>query len=159
MIMPAMGEVRLRKARVEDVPRLHRLINAYAERGLMLPRSLSVLYETLRDFTVAENDGHLAGAGALHIVWEDLAEIRALAVSPDYEGRGVGRRLVEELVREAEGMGIKRVFALTYQPGFFERCGFRQVPKESLPHKVWGECINCPKFPSCDEVALVRETE
>lgn len=138
-----------------DVREMHRLINAFAEKGLMLPRPLVLLYENLRDFYVAEEDGRIVGTAALHIVWEDLAEIRALAVAPGQEGRGIGSGLVRVLLDEAKNLGISRVFALTYQPGFFEKCGFKQVSKETLPHKVWGECINCPKFPSCDEVAVL----
>lgn len=148
-----------RKARMTDVKQIQHLINAYAEQGLMLPRPLAKIYEGLRDFMVAEEDGRVIGVGALHIVWEDLAEVRALAVAPGHERRGHGRALVQALVEEARALGIRRVFALTYQPGFFERCGFAVVSKESLPHKVWGECINCPKFPNCDEVAMLRTLE
>ncbi len=147
----------IRKARMGDVPEIQRLINSYAEQGLMLPRPLVMLYESLRDFMVAEEDGRIIGAGALHIVWEDLAEVRALAVAPDRERRGVGRSIVKRLLEEARALGINRVFALTYRPGFFEKCGFQVVSKELLPHKVWGECINCPKFPKCDEVAMLHE--
>ncbi len=144
-----------RKARMRDVPELQRLINSYAEKGLMLPRPLVMLYEGLRDFVVAEDGGEIVAVGALHIVWDDLAEIRALAVAPGKEGRGYGRGLVGVLLDEARDMGIGQVFALTYQPGFFEKCGFSVVSKDTLPHKVWGECINCPKFPKCDEVAVM----
>lgn len=144
-----------RKARIGDVATIQRLINSYAEKGLMLPRPLVSLYEGLRDFTVAEVEGELVGAGALHIAWEDLAEVRGLAVVPGYERRGIGRGLVQVLLDEARSLGIARVFALTYQPGFFEKCGFAVVDKEALPHKVWNECIHCPKFPSCDEVAMM----
>lgn len=148
-----------RKARMGDVPAMQQLINHYAAQGLMLPRSLVSLYESLRDFTIAEEEGRVIGVGALHIVWDDLAEVRALAVAPGHERRGHGRNLVHRLLEEARALGIGRVFALTYQPAFFARCGFRPVPKESLPHKVWGECIHCPKFPNCDEVAVVRELD
>lgn len=146
-----------RKARMSDVRAMQQLINRYAEKGLMLPRPLVMLYETLRDFTVAEVDGELVAAGALHIVWEDLAEVRALAVAPGWERRGIGRGLVRVLLEEARRLAVSRVFALTYQPAFFEKCGFCMVPKETLPQKVWGECINCPKFPQCDEVAVLIE--
>lgn len=144
-----------RKARISDVSTIQRLINSYAEKGLMLPRSLVSLYEGLRDFTVADLDGELIGAGALHIVWEDLAEVRGLAVVPGHELKGIGSGLVKVLLDEARSLGIARVFALTYQPGFFKKCGFVVVDKEALPHKVWNECIHCPKFPSCDEVAMM----
>jgi len=146
-----------RKARMGDVPEMQRLINHYAAQGLMLPRSLVSLYESLRDFTVAEEDGRIVGVGALHIVWDDLAEVRALAVAPGHERQGHGRAIVDHLLDEARALGIGRVFALTYQPEFFARCGFHPVAKESLPHKVWGECIHCPKFPNCDEVAMLKE--
>lgn len=146
-----------RKARIGDVPRMQQLINVNAEKGLMLPRPLAMLYEGLRDFVVAEEDGEIVALGALHIVWKDLAEVRALAVAPGRERRGYGRGIVNRLLEEARELGIGQVFALTYQPGFFEKCGFTVVDKNTLPHKVWGECINCPKFPNCDEVAVLRK--
>ena len=145
-----------RKARLEDVPTIQALINSYAEQGAMLPRSLSLIYENLRDFQVVEEEGQLIGVGALHILWDDLAELRAVAVKPPL-GRGVGRFLIESLLAEAREIGFHRVFALTNQPGFFEKVGFQVISKEQLPHKVWKECINCAKFPNCDEVALIRE--
>ncbi len=147
--------VNLRKAKMSDVESIHHLINDYAAKGLMLGRSRNMLYESLREFTVAEEDGAFAGTGALHIIWEDLAEIRALALEPDKTGRGMGRLLVRSLIDEAHALEIKTVFALTYQPAFFEKCGFRIVQKDDMPQKVWKECINCPKFPHCDEVAVV----
>lgn len=145
----------LRKARMSDVESIHRLINEYAGQGLMLGRSRNMLYENLREFTVVEEEGRFLGTGALHIIWEDLAEIRALALEPDCQRRGIGRRLVEALIEEARSLEIGTVFALTYQTEFFAKCGFRMVAKEDMPQKVWKECINCPKFPHCDEVAMV----
>ncbi|MGE5597891.1 MAG: N-acetyltransferase [Bacteroidota bacterium] len=145
----------LRKARMSDVESIHRLINEYAGQGLMLGRSRNMLYENLREFTVVEEEGRFLGTGALHIIWEDLAEIRALALEPDCQRRGIGRRLVEALIEEARSLEIGTVFALTYQTEFFAKCGFRTVAKEDMPQKVWKECINCPKFPHCDEVAMV----
>ncbi|MFZ5632768.1 MAG: N-acetyltransferase [Bacillota bacterium] len=144
----------IRKARMCDIEDVHRLITYFADGGLMLARSRSMLYEGVREITVAEDRGRLLGAGMLHIIWEDLAEIRALAVQPDMQKKGIGRRLVEAFLSEARELKIPRVFALTYQPGFFARCNFRIVPKESLSQKVWKECINCPKFPNCDEEAV-----
>lgn len=138
-----------------DIEGVHHLINYYADRGLMLARSRSLLYEGVREITVAEEKGRLLGTGMLHVIWEDLAEIRALAVQPDMQNIGIGRKLVEAFMAEARDLKIPRIFALTYQPGFFARCGFRAVPKESLSQKVWKECINCPKFPNCDEEAVV----
>lgn len=144
----------IRKARMCDIEGVHQLITHYADRGLMLARSRSMLYEGLREITVAEDRVRMLGAGMLHVIWEDLAEIRALAVQPDIQRSGIGRRLVDAFLAEAMDLKIPRVFALTYQPGFFARCNFKLVPKESLSQKVWKECINCPKFPSCDEEAV-----
>ncbi len=138
-----------------DIEGVHWLINYYADKGLMLARSRSLLYEGVREITVAEERGRLLGTGMLHVIWEDLAEIRALAVQPDLQKSGIGRKLVEAFMAEARDLKIPRIFALPYQPGFFVRCGFRAVPKESLSQKVWKECINCPKFPNCDEEAVV----
>jgi amino-acid N-acetyltransferase len=145
----------LRKATVKDVPTMARMINAFAGQGQMLPKSQHQLYQDIRDFVVAVSDERIVGCGALHVIWEDLAEVRSLAVAQDWQGRGLGRMIVETLLAEARSLGLPRVFALTYHQGFFERLGFRVVPRESLPHKIWGDCLNCPKFPNCDEVALV----
>lgn len=146
-----------RKARMGDVESLHELINHHADKGLMLPRSRNALYENLREFTLACDDGCVVGCGALHIIWESLAEVRSLAIRSEYAGKGLGKQIVSILLDEAHLLEIPRVFALTYQPGFFEKCGFRLVTKEELPQKVWKECINCPKFPDCDEVALLKD--
>jgi amino-acid N-acetyltransferase len=147
-------DVRIRKALVGDVPAMARLINGFAAREIMLPRSHYQFYQHLRDFSIAESDGQIIGCGALQIIWEDQSEIRSLAVLPEWQGHGVGRRLVETLLVEARELGLPGVFALTYRPGFFERMGFHVVTHESLPHKIWGDCLNCPKFPNCDEIAL-----
>lgn len=144
-----------RKAKITDVETIHSLISYYAEKGLMLARSRAMLYENLREFTVAEDKGRVVAAGSLHIIWEDLAEVRALAVAPAYCGKGIGRGLVQTFLSEAKELAIPKVFALTYQQAFFEKCGFRVVPKESLPQKVWKECVNCPKFPNCEEIAMI----
>lgn len=149
--------MKIRKARIDDMEAVHGLINYYAEQGLMLARPRSILYEAVREFTVAEEQGQIVGAGSLHIIWADLAEIRALAVDPRYTRRGIGRRLVQSFLEEARELGMPRVFALTYQAGFFVKCGFQPVLKEKLPQKVWKECINCPKFPNCEEEAVVIE--
>lgn len=146
-----------RKPTFKDVESIHKLINDYADKGLMLPRSRNVLYETLRDMIVAESNNIVVGVGALHLVWEELAEIRAMAIAPEVTKQGVGRDIVESLVVEARELGVKTLFTLTYQPGFFGKLGFSEVAKEELPHKVWKECINCPKFPNCDETAMVRK--
>lgn len=130
------------------------IINAYATQGLMLARSRHHLYQTLRDFLVAVEDDQIVGCGALSLIWEDLAEIRSLAVDPAWRGKGVGRAIVQALMQEARDLGLPQVFALTYQADFFRRLGFHEAPKENLPHKIWGDCLNCPKFPNCDETAM-----
>lgn len=146
-----------RKATFKDVEAMHKLVNDYAEKGLMLARSRNILYESLRDFILAEEDGEIVGAGALHLTWDELAEIRAMAVAPGRVKSGIGKNIVLQLMEEAKQLGVKRLFTLTYQPGFFAKLGFREIPKEELPHKVWKECINCAKFPNCDEIAMVCE--
>ena len=148
----------IRKATIHDVPDMQRLINEYADRGDLLPRSLNQLYEDLRDFIiVVEEDGRVLGTCALHINWGDLAEVKALVVDESLQGKGMGRELVEKCVEEARALGITRLFALTYKPGFFSRLGFHEVDKSQLPQKVWSECIHCVKFPNCGEVAMIRE--
>lgn len=143
-----------RKAKITDVEHIHALITYYAEQDLMLARSRTLLYESLREFTIVEDQNNVIGAGALNIVWNDLAEIRALTVAPAYARQGVGRRLIQTFVEEARELALPRIFVLTYQQEFFEKCGFQVVPKESLPQKVWKECVNCPKFPNCEELAM-----
>ncbi|MDD3653529.1 MAG: N-acetyltransferase [Desulfotomaculaceae bacterium] len=148
-----------RKAIITDVEPIHALITYYADRGLMLARPRFMLYESLREISIAEDQGLLTGAGALSIVWEDLAEIRALAIAPQYTGQGIGSRLVNMFIDEARELAIPRVFVLTYQQGFFEKHGFKVVSKETLPQKVWRECVNCPKFPNCEEIAMIIDTK
>ncbi|MEW8977707.1 MAG: N-acetyltransferase [Symbiobacterium sp.] len=149
--------MQFRKAVMADIPAVHEIINGYAAQGLMLRRPLLMLYESVRDFTVAvDDDGQVVGVAGLHIMWEDLAEIRSLAVRPGLTGKGVGRGLVEHLLEEARTLGLKRIFALTYQPGFFKKYGFQEVAKDRLPQKVWKECIYCDKFHNCDEIAMIR---
>jgi len=144
----------IRKAVIPDVREIHRLLLDYARDGLLLSRSLAELYESLRDFYVFEVDGKVVGTAALNICWEDLAELRSLAVHPDYNGRGAGRELVQACLDEARRLGIRRVFALTYKQAFFEKLGFTLIEKSQLPHKIWGDCMKCAKFPDCDEIAL-----
>lgn len=145
-----------RKAKISDIESIHQLITHFAEKNLMLARSRSSLYESLREFTVADVGGRIVGAGSLHIIWDDLAEIRSLAVEEAYQHQQVGRGLVDAFLAEAVDIEIPRVFALTYQTPFFVKCGFKLIAKEELPQKVWKECINCPKFPNCDEVAVIK---
>ncbi len=148
----------LRKAKTKDVPQIVQLINHYAGKGEMLGRSQAQVFSALRDYVVIEENGRLTGCGALHVIWSDIGEIRSLAVAPDRLGQGLGRRIVEHLMEEACGLELPRVFILTYQPGFFGKLKFEPVDKKELPHKVWKDCLNCPKFPNCDEVAMIRPT-
>ena len=148
----------IRKARMSDVKGIHGLIAEYARKGDMLPRSLADIYENLRDYFVyLGEDGELVGSAAIHIMWEDLAEVRSLAVREGKMRRGVGTQLVESCISEAIMLGIDRVFALTYKPEFFEKLGFHTVDKAELPQKIWTDCLKCSKFPDCDEVALVAD--
>ena len=144
----------IRKAIIADVREIHRLLLDYARDGLLLSRSLAELYESVRDFYVFEVDDKVVGTAALNICWEDLAELRSLAVHPDYNGRGAGKVLVLACLDEARRLGIRRVFALTYKQAFFEKLGFALIEKSQLPHKIWGDCMKCAKFPDCDEIAL-----
>ena len=147
-----------RKAEIGDAQAIHDLINLFAQRGDMLPRTMGEVYETLRDFFVARDaTGEFLGCVALHIIWSDMAEVKSLAVSEDIQTRGLGSLLVNTAVDEARDIGLERVFALTYRPAFFERLGFVQADVMTLPRKVWNECYRCPKFPSCNEIALVKE--
>ncbi len=151
------AEVTVRRARVGDIPRLYEIINYYAARGDMLPKTMDQLYGRVRNFNVAEADGEVVGCAALHITWADLAEVVSLAVHPDFQGHGLGRRLVEPLFDEARSLGIPTLFTLTLQVGFFSRLGFREVPKLRLPHKIWQDCTTCFKQDRCDEIAMVRQ--
>jgi len=135
------------------------LINGFATQQLMLPRSHYQIYGSLRDFRVAVADGEVVGCGALQVVWADLAEIRSLAIAEAHQRQGLGRRLVEALLEDARLLGLPRVFCLTYQVDFFREMGFHVIPRESLPHKIWGDCLNCPKFPNCDETAMSIDIE
>ena len=144
----------IRHARISDAPAIHKLLLVYANDGQLLGRSLANIYDSLRDFYVYEEGSEILGIGALAICWEDLAEVRSLAVVAGQQGKGIGREIVESCLNEATELGIKRVFALTYQPDFFKLLGFSDIEKSELPQKVWGVCINCVKFPDCDEFAV-----
>ena len=147
----------IRKAKLSDVKDIYKLIETFANKGEMLHRPLTDIYDNLRDFYVYEENGIVIGACALHISWEDMGEIRSLAVSEAAGGKGVGSLLINSCLDEAKALGIPKVFALTYKPGFFEKLGFKPIGKEVLPHKVWGECVRCFKFPNCDEMAVMIE--
>lgn len=149
--------IEYRKAKLSDAEEILTLINYFAEKGLMLPRTRSTLYEGIREFVVAVDGDKIIGTGSLHIIWNDLAEIRALAVDHNYHGKGVGREIVEILLDEAKKLQCPKVFTLTYQVDFFEHFEFKLVDKEAMPHKVWKECINCVKFPNCDENAMILD--
>lgn len=148
----------VRKARAADVPAMQALVAHFAARGELLPRTLNELYQHLRDFFVCEVDGQIAGVCALSLYWEDLAEVRTLAVHEAHGGKGLGGLLVNACLEEAAGLGVRRVFALTYRPGYFERFGFHTIDKRELPQKIWKDCIKCAKFACCDETALIRDT-
>lgn len=149
--------MKIRPARVGDVPAIHDLIKIFAERKLMIRRSLGELYEAVREFFVAEDEsGEVVGCAALHVFWADLAELKCLAVSEQIQGRGFGRLLVDACWEAAQDLEIESVFTLTYVPEFFERCGYHRIDKADLPHKIWNECVRCPLFPSCNETALIR---
>jgi amino-acid N-acetyltransferase len=147
----------VRKARIADSKPIHKLLLTYAREGLMLSRSLPDIYESIRDFYVFEEGGETIGTVCLHICWDDLAEVRSLAVAGSHEGRGLGRQLVQACLDEARELGLKKVFALTYKPGFFGKLGFREIEKSQLPQKIWGDCMKCAKFPECDEIAMTLE--
>ena len=153
----AEGAPVVRKAAIADVAAIQKLVNHFAGERRMLSRSLSEIYESVRDYFVIDDGGVVVGSAALHIFWDDLAEVRALAVTQSHQGRGLGMRLLEACREEAAGMGIKRVFALTFKPGFFEKAGFLRSPKSELPHKIWTDCLRCPLFPDCDEEAVTLE--
>ena len=146
----------LRKAKIGDIKHIQGLINVFAKQDIMLPRSLNELYENLRDFWVYEEKHKILGCCALHVSWEDLAEIKALAVIKNKQGKGIGRQLVTACINEAKELSARKVFVLTYKPDYFKQFGFKRVKHADLPHKVWAECINCCKFPNCQEIALLK---
>ena len=150
----------IRYARMDDVKEIHTLLNYYAKKGLLLACSISSLYDRLRDFVVyVDRDNAIIGVCALHITWENLAEIRSLAVIENSQGKGIGSKLVQQCLMEADMLGISKIFTLTYQPGFFRKQGFVDIDKRELPHKIWSDCINCHMFPDCDEEALMFDRE
>jgi amino-acid N-acetyltransferase len=147
------------KAKIHDVPQMHQLINHFANKGEMLARPLSELYESIRDFFVIREGDRVVACAALHVDWSDLAEIRSVTVAEDFQRRGLGEQLVAACLREAAELGIKTVFCFTYQPAFFKRHNFTDIDKMELPRKVWTDCFRCPKFPNCDETALIYHAE
>jgi amino-acid N-acetyltransferase len=149
----------IRKATIKDIKPVHSLLQQYGRKGELLPRPLSVLYDHVRDFWIYEDDkdSDVLGCCALQFCWDDLAEIRSLAVHPDYVGQRIGSKLVEKVLSEAKSFNIQKVFALTYRPGFFARFGFDRIDRSELPIKIWADCIMCIKFPDCDEIAMMKE--
>ncbi|HOK39501.1 MAG TPA: N-acetyltransferase [bacterium] len=148
----------IRKATFKDIEKIHSLITNYSNQGKMLPRSLNSLFDNLRDFVVVIDDktDNFIGCGALHISWYELGEIKSLAVLEEYKRKGIGREIVKFLLEEAKKLHLKKVFALTYVPEFFIKLGFEKIDKNLLPHKIWSDCINCSKFPNCDEIAVIK---
>lgn len=147
--------MKVRKAVIGDIDKVFEYIAHYAKEGLLLPRTKLSLYERIQCISVAEMDGTIIGAGSLHVLGKDLAEIRSLVVAPEAKGKGAGKALVQFLIEEAIQLGADRVFSLTYQVEFFEKCGFQIVDKEQFPEKVWKDCLNCPKLNNCDEIAMI----
>jgi len=148
----------IRKAVIGDIKSIHKLLGHYGNQGLLLARPISELYDHLRDFFVVCENGSMdsiLGACALGVCWEDLGEVRSLAVTEGHQGKGLGAELVETCLDEARSLGLNRAFALTYVTGFFSKLGFTEVEKSSLPHKVWADCLKCPKFPDCDEIGMI----
>lgn len=150
---------RVERAKITDVPQIHRLINDYAGGGEMLARPLSDLYEDIRDYMVIRDGERVIACGALHVCWDDLAEIRSVAVARDMQNKGLGGQLVNACLEEAAELGIKTIFCFTYRPEFFKEHRFVDVDKMELPRKVWTDCLRCPKFPNCDETALIYHAE
>ena len=151
--------MKIEKARISDATQMHKLINHFADKGEMLARPLSEIYENIRDYFVVKQGERVLACAALHVNWSDLAEIKSVAVAEDSQRQGIGDQLVAACLNEARELGIPTVFCLTYKPAFFEKLDFSQVDKLELPHKVWSECYRCPKFPNCDEVALIYRSE
>lgn len=155
--MDEIKTFKIRKAKVLDVKGIKNLLDYFSKKELLLPRSLSDLYENIRDFIVAEEDGEIVGCIALHIVWEDLAEVRSLAVKENKQNQQIGTKLLQEAIKEADKLGVEKIFTLTYTPEFFEKHGFKRTKKNDLPQKIWKDCLNCTHFPDCSEEALIYE--
>lgn len=148
--------MRIRKATLKDAKSIQTIIDTFARKDKMLPRSLSEIYENVRDFLICHDKGKIVGISAIHILWENLAEIRSVAVLQEYQNKGIGKKLVAQCIKEVKALGVKKIFALTYNPEFFRKIGFKYIDKNALPQKIWGDCLRCPKFPECDEVAVLK---
>ena len=149
-------DIKVDRARVGDANSMHQLISHFADKGEVLPRALSEIYEDIRDYFVVRKRGRVIACAALHVTWVDLAEIKSLAVDEQAQNQRVGSSLIQACLEEADELGISRVFCLVRKPAFFKKHGFQLIDKKELPQKVWAECYRCPKFPDCDEVALIR---
>ena len=150
------ADIKVEKARVSDANSMHRMISHFADKGEMLPRALSDIYEGIREYFVVKEGDQVVACVALHVTWVDLAEIRSLAVAEQEQNQRIGSLLIQACLKEAKELGIPKVFCLVSKPAFFEKHGFQLIDKTELPQKVWAECYRCPKFPNCDEVALIR---
>ena len=146
----------IRKAKISDIKKIQALVNIFAKKGLMLARSLNELYENLRDYWIYQDKGKIIACAALHISWDNLAEIKSVAVVKPRQKKGIGSSLIAVCLEEAKVLGAKRIFVLTYKPQFFKKFGFKRIKQSELPHKIWAECINCSKFPNCQEIALLK---
>jgi amino-acid N-acetyltransferase len=151
------ADIKVDRARVSDATTMHQMISHFADKGEILPRALSEIYEDIRDYFVVRKGGQVIACAALHVTWVDLAEIRSLAVDEKEQNQRIGSLLAQACLKEAKELGIPRVFCLVRKPAFFEKHGFQLIDKTELPQKVWAECYRCPKFPNCDEVALIRQ--
>lgn len=150
--------MKIRKAKISDVKEVQTLINKHAKRHKMIPRSLNDLYDKLRDIFICEDEGRIVGTCSLHVSWENLAEIRSLAVEEERQGKGIGRKLVRRALKDAGTLGINTVFVLTYYPEYFNKnFKFHEIDKAKLPSKIWSDCLNCPVFPDCEETAMIVE--
>jgi len=154
-----MSELLARKAVVSDAKEIAGLLNGYADKGELLPRTAEEVVEHIRDFVVLKDNGKVIGCSALSIQGEDIAEVRSLAIRSDYKGQGLGKQLVLKCHEEAKDYGIDKVFALTYVPNFFLGMGYKLTEKENFPHKIWKDCLKCEKFPNCDEIAVIIELQ
>lgn len=147
----------IRKATLADAAAIQKLINTFAARGQMLARPISEIYENIRDYYINVDKGRVRAVAGLHVNWDDLAEIKSVAVDKRHQGQGLGRQLIAACIAEGRTLGVRRFYALTYVPDFFKRLGFKRIKRETLPHKVWSECVKCAKFPNCDETAVMLE--
>lgn len=146
----------LQHATTREIPRIQEILDYYANQGLLLPRALSDMYENVRDFIVYREGAEIIGTSALHVCWEDLGEIRSLAVIPEQTKKGIGGKLVNYCEKLARELGLQKTFTLTYQESFFNKLGYRTIDKNALPQKIWRDCLQCVKFPHCDEIAMIK---